>query len=64
MLPETRGKTLEDMEVLFGKFYKWRSASEMLKSKSCDNKDLGKQLNGQDNTNGQIQLGPTKNQAN
>ncbi|GMN26309.1 hypothetical protein TIFTF001_040835 [Ficus carica] len=64
MLPETRGKTLEDMEVLFGKFYKWRSASEMLKSKSCDNKDLGKQLNGHDNTNGKIQLGPTKNQAN
>ncbi|GMN26297.1 hypothetical protein TIFTF001_040833 [Ficus carica] len=64
MLPETRGRTLEDMEVLFGKFYKWRSASEMLKSKSYDNHDLGKQVNGQDNTNGQIQLGPTKNQAN
>ena len=64
MLPETRGRTLEDIEVLFGKFYKWRSASEMLKSKSYDNNDLGKQVNGQDNTNGQIQLGPTKNQAN
>ncbi|XP_021829795.1 polyol transporter 5-like isoform X2 [Prunus avium] len=26
MLPETKGRTLEDMEVLFGKYHRWREA--------------------------------------
>ncbi|KAM2008153.1 hypothetical protein ACFX1R_003997 [Malus domestica] len=30
MLPETQGRTLEDMEVLFGKFHKWRKANKLL----------------------------------
>ncbi|KAJ4850412.1 hypothetical protein Tsubulata_007071 [Turnera subulata] len=28
IFPETRGRTLEDMEVLFGKFIKWRSVGK------------------------------------
>ncbi|KAJ6692661.1 SOLUTE CARRIER FAMILY 2 FACILITATED GLUCOSE TRANSPORTER [Salix purpurea] len=45
-LPETRGRTLEDMEVLFGSFIKWRSAlkDEQKKEVSGDN-------------GGQIQMG-------
>ncbi|KAJ6985492.1 polyol transporter 5 [Populus alba] len=45
-LPETRGRTLEDMEVLFGSFFKWRSAlkDEQRKSAGGDN-------------GGQIQMG-------
>ncbi|XP_048336907.2 polyol transporter 5 [Ziziphus jujuba] len=51
MLPETQGRTLEDMEVLFGKFHKWRSANAMLKSNKT------KETKGSDvNTNAQIQL--------
>ncbi|PON84909.1 Sugar/inositol transporter [Trema orientale] len=52
MLPETQGRTLEDMEVLFGKFYRWREANAMLKKKNQA------EVNGGDNGNGgQIQLG-------
>ncbi|EXB63597.1 Polyol transporter 5 [Morus notabilis] len=62
LLPETQGRTLEDMEVLFGKFFKWRSANEILKNNS-----MGKEVNGQDNNNakanGHIQLGTTKDQT-
>ncbi|KAJ6345963.1 hypothetical protein OIU78_008593 [Salix suchowensis] len=45
-LPETRGRTLEDMEVLFGSFIKWRSAlkDEQKKEVSGD-------------SGGQIQMG-------
>ncbi|KAL3619275.1 Polyol transporter 5 [Castilleja foliolosa] len=28
LLPETRGRTLEDMEILFGNFFKWRTPNE------------------------------------
>lgn len=62
LFPETQGRTLEDMEVLFGKFYKWRSANEILKNNS-----MGKEVNGQDENNaranGHIQLGTTKDQT-
>ncbi|KAF3435611.1 hypothetical protein FNV43_RR22702 [Rhamnella rubrinervis] len=52
MLPETQGRTLEDMEILFGKFHKWRSANALLKS------NKNKQAQGTDDkSNGQIQLG-------
>ncbi|KAJ9152672.1 hypothetical protein P3X46_026215 [Hevea brasiliensis] len=44
-LPETQGRTLEDMEVLFGHFIKWRSA---LKKHEEGNKD--------GESNGEIQL--------
>ncbi|XP_068322323.1 putative polyol transporter 1 [Pyrus communis] len=57
MLPETHGRTLEDMEVLFGKFHKWRKANALLKQK----KNVS---HGDGNTNnGQVQLG-TKGQVN
>ncbi|KAJ6896597.1 hypothetical protein NC651_022707 [Populus alba x Populus x berolinensis] len=45
-LPETRGRTLEDMEVLFGSFFKWRSA---LKD------EQRKEVSGENG--GQIQMG-------
>ncbi|KAM1030740.1 hypothetical protein ACFX2J_034374 [Malus domestica] len=45
LYPETQGRTLEDMEVLFGKYHKWREANAMLKKT--------KQVDGEDNK-GQI----------
>lgn len=33
MLPETQGRTLEDMEVLFGKFWRWREGYALLRNK-------------------------------
>lgn len=56
MLPETRGRTLEDMEILFGKFHKWKKANALLNNKRVDPNS-----NGNNNTNGQVQLG-TKGQ--
>ncbi|KAM1242839.1 hypothetical protein ACFX2G_035149 [Malus domestica] len=42
MLPETQGRTLEDMEVLFGKFHKWRKANKLLeKKKQVAHGDIG-----------------------
>ncbi|PKI58799.1 hypothetical protein CRG98_020789 [Punica granatum] len=32
MLPETRGRTLEDMEVLFGSYHQWRSVAKKLEN--------------------------------
>ncbi|KAK4401563.1 Polyol transporter 5 [Sesamum angolense] len=36
-LPETQGKTLEEMEKLFGTFYKWRSTLRALNEKKREN---------------------------
>ncbi|CAN6555097.1 unnamed protein product [Malus baccata var. baccata] len=37
LYPETQGRSLEDMEVLFGKYHKWREANAMLnKTKQAD----------------------------
>ncbi|KAL0356737.1 UNVERIFIED_CONTAM: Polyol transporter 5 [Sesamum calycinum] len=36
-LPETQGKTLEEMETLFGTFYKWRSTLRALNEKKREN---------------------------
>ncbi|ONH91239.1 hypothetical protein PRUPE_8G101500 [Prunus persica] len=58
MLPETQGRTLEDMEVLFGKFYRWRKANALLKQKQGEHGDGNNNPN-----NPQIQLG-TKGVAN
>ncbi|KAM5548942.1 hypothetical protein ABKV19_000384 [Rosa sericea] len=41
MLPETQGRTLEDMEVLFGKFHKWKQANAPLKNKQVDHNSNG-----------------------
>ncbi|XP_062093039.1 polyol transporter 5-like [Humulus lupulus] len=61
MLPETRGRTLEDMEVLFGKYHKWRAANALLKKK--EQLELVNGTNATTTTDGHIQLG-TKEQAN
>ncbi|KAK6151288.1 hypothetical protein DH2020_013923 [Rehmannia glutinosa] len=37
LLPETRGRTLEDMEVLFGSFFKWRTTMRELRKKESSN---------------------------
>ncbi|KAL5569636.1 hypothetical protein UlMin_026211 [Ulmus minor] len=39
MLPETRGRTLEEIEVLFGKYCKWRSTNAILAKTSEDDKN-------------------------
>ncbi|KAL6213572.1 hypothetical protein ACLB2K_013019 [Fragaria x ananassa] len=36
MLPETKGRTLEDIEVLFGKFHRWKETNAFLKNKRVD----------------------------
>ncbi|KAL3623772.1 Polyol transporter 5 [Castilleja foliolosa] len=36
LLPETRGRTLEDMEVLFGNFFKWRTTMRELRMKESE----------------------------
>ena len=52
-LPETQGKTLEEMDGLFGKLVGWREEAKKMKSKT-------KEVNGDNGTsNGQIQLGNT-----
>ncbi|XP_058214046.1 putative polyol transporter 1 isoform X1 [Rhododendron vialii] len=54
LLPETQGRTLEEMQVLFGTFFKWRSTMrELEKNKHVSNGD------GTGNNGGQVQLGTT-----
>ncbi|KAL7002745.1 Polyol transporter 5 [Sarracenia purpurea var. burkii] len=48
LLPETQGKTLEEMQGLFGTFFKWRSTMRELKKGINGNSD--------NNGNGEIQL--------
>ncbi|XP_058214052.1 polyol transporter 5-like [Rhododendron vialii] len=59
LLPETQGKTLEEMQVLFGTFFRWRTTMrELEKNKSVTG------TNGevdQGNGNGQIQMGTANN---
>ncbi|XP_022889518.1 polyol transporter 5-like isoform X2 [Olea europaea var. sylvestris] len=43
LLPETQGRTLEDMEVLFGTFFRWRSTSRELKKKKLEGNSHGPQ---------------------
>ncbi|KAL6270153.1 hypothetical protein ACE6H2_027064 [Prunus campanulata] len=42
MLPETRGRTLEDMEVLFGKYHRWREAKVVPKQSKQGDGDENK----------------------
>ncbi|XWS39825.1 hypothetical protein CRYUN_Cryun18bG0087800 [Craigia yunnanensis] len=51
-LRETRGKTLEEMEWLFGKFVGWREEAKKMKTK---------EVNTNGTSNGQIPLGNTNN---
>ncbi|GFY89947.1 polyol/monosaccharide transporter 5 [Actinidia rufa] len=56
LFPETQGKTLEEMQILFGTFFKWRSTMrELEKNKPVDGDG---ESNGYTNSNSQIQLGP------
>ncbi|CAI9782791.1 unnamed protein product [Fraxinus pennsylvanica] len=41
LLPETRGRTLEDMEVLFGTFFRWRSTMRELEKKKTEGNSDG-----------------------
>lgn len=50
LLPETQGKTLEELQDLFGTFFKWRSTMRELEKNKPFNRDDG-------NGNGQVQLG-------
>ncbi|OWM89199.1 hypothetical protein CDL15_Pgr010485 [Punica granatum] len=36
LLPETRGRTLEDMEVLFGSYHRWRSVAKKLQNNQSE----------------------------
>ncbi|OMO63451.1 Sugar/inositol transporter [Corchorus olitorius] len=51
-LPETQGKTLEEMGGLFGNLVGWRKEAKMQKLKM-----KSKEVNGDGTSNGQIQLG-------
>ncbi|CAL5329131.1 unnamed protein product [Camellia sinensis] len=53
LLPETQGKTLEEMQTLFGTFFKWRVTMRELEK----NKTINSNVGGDGNNNGQIQLG-------
>ncbi|KAK4477093.1 hypothetical protein RD792_016301 [Penstemon davidsonii] len=39
LLPETQGRTLEEMETLFGTFFKWRSTARALKEKKGESNE-------------------------
>ncbi|CAA0814328.1 Polyol transporter 5 [Striga hermonthica] len=39
LLPETRGRTLEDMEALFGTFFKWRTTMRELHRKEAEEEE-------------------------
>ncbi|CAL5387890.1 unnamed protein product [Camellia sinensis] len=59
LLPETQGKTLEEMQVLFGTFFRWRSTMRELEK---NNNAVNSTGDGNDNkgiSNGQIQMGTT-----
>lgn len=39
LLPETQGRTLEEMEALFGTFFKWRSTAREIERKKLDEEE-------------------------
>ncbi|KAM2798084.1 hypothetical protein COP1_003079 [Malus domestica] len=41
LYPETQGRSLEDMEVLFGKYHKWREANALLNKTKQDDHGFG-----------------------
>ncbi|KAF7142562.1 hypothetical protein RHSIM_Rhsim05G0075200 [Rhododendron simsii] len=53
LYPETQGKTLEEMQVLFGTFFKWRSTMRELEKKVVSKEDTNS------DSNGHIELGTT-----
>ncbi|KAG5547931.1 hypothetical protein RHGRI_013570 [Rhododendron griersonianum] len=46
LFPETQGKTLEEMQVLFGTFFKWRSTMRELEKKVVSKEDTNSDSNG------------------
>lgn len=44
LFPETQGRTLEDMEVLFGTFFKWRTTRRELQKSKVENKQAQLQM--------------------
>ncbi|KAI8015201.1 Polyol transporter 5 [Camellia lanceoleosa] len=60
LLPETQGKTLEEMQVLFGTFFRWRSTMRELEKNKKGVNSTGDGNDDEGNSNGQIQLGTTK----
>ncbi|THG18628.1 hypothetical protein TEA_029952 [Camellia sinensis var. sinensis] len=60
LLPETQGKTLEEMQVLFGTFFRWRSTIRELEKNKKGVNSTGDGNDDKGNSNGQIQLGTTK----
>ncbi|KAL5562622.1 hypothetical protein UlMin_032369 [Ulmus minor] len=60
MLPETQGRTLEEIETLFGKYHKWKSSNAILLEKSKNDKNIEVVYDGS-SINDQKQLG-TKEQ--
>ncbi|CAL5333626.1 unnamed protein product [Camellia sinensis] len=53
LLLETQSRTLEEMQLLFGTFFKWRSTLREL--------EKNKKIKDNDNSDGRIQLGTTTN---
>ncbi|KAI8554290.1 hypothetical protein RHMOL_Rhmol05G0087000 [Rhododendron molle] len=53
LYPETQGKTLEEMQVLFGTFFKWRSTMRELEKKVASKEDTNC------DSDGHIELGTT-----
>lgn len=47
LFPETRGRTLEEMETIFGTFFKWRSTMRALEGKRQENFHIENARNGQ-----------------
>ncbi|KAL3621221.1 Polyol transporter 5 [Castilleja foliolosa] len=47
LFPETRGRTLEEMESLFGSFFKWRSTMKALEEKKIKIVQKGNDIGGQ-----------------
>lgn len=47
LFPETQGRTLEEMETLFGSFFKWRATSRALKEKKNENQEKKNENHGQ-----------------
>ncbi|CAB4290215.1 unnamed protein product [Prunus armeniaca] len=46
LLPETRGRNLEETEVLFGKYHRWKKANAVLReSKQGDGDENKSQVN-------------------
>ncbi|PKI58792.1 hypothetical protein CRG98_020782 [Punica granatum] len=55
LLPETWGRTLEEMEVLFGSYHRWRSVAKKLK-----NNEITSATGGDGNNNGEVRLAVTR----